>query len=52
MLLILDKNKQQLADFKELNLASLPTDEQQEKLEISQTLEPGSYDLDPETLYI
>ena len=52
VLLILDKNKQQLADFKELNLASLPTDEQQEKLEISQTLEPGSYDLDPETLYI
>ena len=51
VLVILDKNKQQLGDFRELDLANF-IGEDRRVVEILKTLEPGAYGLNPETLYI
>lgn len=51
LLLILDNNKKQLEDFREIDLAAV-TGEQRKAMEILKTLEPGAYGLDPEALYI
>jgi HD-GYP domain-containing protein (c-di-GMP phosphodiesterase class II) len=51
VLIILDSNKQQLEDFREIDLAN-HIDEDRKVVEILKTLEPGAYGLDPEALYI
>lgn len=53
ILVILDADKQQTNDFTEMDLASGTNDSGASgSIEISKTLEPGAYGLDPETLYI
>ncbi|MDG1307172.1 MAG: HD-GYP domain-containing protein [Porticoccaceae bacterium] len=53
VLVILDADKQQANDFIEMDLASGTNDSGASgSIEISKTLEPGAYGLDPETLYI
>jgi HD-GYP domain-containing protein (c-di-GMP phosphodiesterase class II) len=51
VLVILDRDKQLLADFNEIDLAS-DIDPEHKAVEIVKTLEPGAYGLDPEALYI
>jgi HD-GYP domain-containing protein (c-di-GMP phosphodiesterase class II) len=51
VLVILDVDKKQLADFREIDLAK-PIGEERKVIEILKTLEPGAYGLDPEALYI
>ena len=51
VLVILDRNKQQLEDFREIDLANF-IGEDRRVVEILKTLEPGAYGLNPETLYI
>ena len=51
VLIILDRNKQQRADFIEMDLAAAKAGDSQ-NIEIAKTLEPGAFGLDPETLYI
>jgi len=50
-LVILNKDKQQLPDFREIDLADF-VGEDRKVVEILKTLEPGAYGLDPEALYI
>jgi len=51
VLVILDADKNQYIDFREMDLASA-TEEGNSNIEIAKTLEPGAHGLDPETLYI
>ena len=51
VLVILNKEKQQLPDFGEIDLADF-VGEDRKVVEILKTLEPGAYGLDPEALYI
>jgi len=51
VLVILDSDKQQRADFIEMDL-SAATETGNQNIEIAKTLEPGAFGLDPETLYI
>ena len=51
VLVILDSDKQQRADFIEMDL-SAATETGNQNVEIAKTLEPGAFGLDPETLYI
>jgi hypothetical protein len=51
VLIILDRNKQQRADFIEMDLAAAKAGDSQ-NIEIGKTLEPGAFGLAPETLYI
>jgi HD-GYP domain-containing protein (c-di-GMP phosphodiesterase class II) len=51
VLVILDRDKKQLQDFSEIDLAN-HVDEQRKVVEILKTLEPGAHGLDPEALYI
>jgi HD-GYP domain-containing protein (c-di-GMP phosphodiesterase class II) len=51
VLVILNKDKQQLPDFREIDLADF-VGEDRKVVEILKTLEPGVYGLDPEALYI
>ena len=51
VLVILDAEKNQYIDFREMDLASA-TEEGNSNIEIAKTLEPGAHGLDPETLYI
>ena len=51
VLVILDPDKQQRADFTEMDLAAA-TQAGSQNIEIAKTLEPGAFGLDPETLYI
>ena len=51
VLVILDADKNQYIDFREMDLASA-TEEGNNNIEIAKTLEPGAHGLDPETLYI
>jgi len=51
VLVILNKDKQQLPDFREIDLADF-VGEDRKVVEILKTLEPGAYGLDPEALYI
>ncbi len=53
VLVILDVDKQQTGDFTEMDLARGANNSGASgSIEISKTLEPGAYGLDPETLYI
>lgn len=55
VLVILDGDKKQLADFREMDLAEAigsSDGSNQNSVEIAKTLEPGAYGLDPEALYI
>jgi HD-GYP domain-containing protein (c-di-GMP phosphodiesterase class II) len=51
VLVILDRDKNHLEDFNEIDLARV-TGEDCKAIEITTTLEPGAYGLDPEALYI
>lgn len=51
VMIILDKHKKQLGEFREIDLANF-VDEDRTVVEILKTLEQGAYGLDPETLYI
>ncbi len=51
VLVILDADKKQLEDFKEIDLANFVGADRR-VIEILKTLEPGAYGLDPEALYI
>lgn len=53
ILVILDADKKQRADFSEMDLAAAAdTTNGGSGIEIAKTLEPGAYGLDPEALYI
>ncbi len=52
VLLLLNKNKEPLAEFIIINLLETTEDDRGNPLEIHRALEPGAYGLDPESLYI
>ncbi|MBV1910533.1 MAG: HD-GYP domain-containing protein, partial [Kangiellaceae bacterium] len=52
LMMLLDKDKQLLANFSGLDLSEVLHDNDGKLLEIKRALEPGAYDIDPQTLYI
>ena len=51
-MLILDKNKEFLREFKYLNLGLITKGDRGEPLNIIKTVNPGKYGIDPKSFYL